>query len=124
LSAKARRHDESEHEQEDARQHKRIRAAVRRRLAQERRVLQAAHSRARAGLIAQLQELPVNERLKHIAWDDFHSLAFYPASFAKVDRETLEQLDAGTRQRLVDKIAARRKGAWEKLYEHLSNHDR
>jgi len=120
LSAKARRHDESEQEQEDARQHKRIRAAVRRRLAQERRVLQAAHSRAHAELIAQLQEVPAKERLEHIAWDDLHSLAFYPASFAKVERRTLEQLDAGSRKRLVDKIAARRKGAWKVLYEQLA----
>jgi hypothetical protein len=43
LAAKARRHNESRQEQEDARQHKRIRAVVCRRLAQERRVLQAAH---------------------------------------------------------------------------------
>lgn len=120
LSAKARRHDESEQEQENSRQHKRIRAAVRRRLAQERRVLQAAHSRAHAEMTAALQGLPAKERLEHIAWDDFHSLAFYPASFAKVERQTLEQLDAGTRKRLVDKIAARRKGAWKKLYEQFT----
>jgi hypothetical protein len=117
LAAKARRHDESEQEQEDARQHKRIRSVVRKRLDQERRVLQAAHSRAHAEMTATLQGLPAKERLEHIAWDDFHSLAFYPASFAKVDSQTLEQLDAGTRKRLVDKIAARRKGAWKKLYE-------
>ena len=86
LSAKARRHNESEQEQEDARQHKRIRAAVRRRLAQERRVLQSAHSRARAELIAELQDLPAKERLEHVAWDDLHSLAFYPVSFVKVER--------------------------------------
>ena len=58
LSAKARRHDESDQEQEDSRQHKRIRALVRRRLDQERRVLQAAHSRARGELTVHLQELP------------------------------------------------------------------
>ena len=117
LSAKARRHDESEQEQEDARQHKRIRAAVRKRLAQERRVLQAAHSRAHAEMTAALEGLPAKERLEHMAWDDLHSLAFFPASFAKVDRQTLEQLDAGTRKRLLDKAAARRNGVWKKLYE-------
>src|ERR1039458_527089 len=122
LSAKAQRHDESEREQEDARQHKRIRALVRRRLDQERRVLQAAHSRAHAETTAALQGLPAKDRLEHIAWDDFHSLAFYPASFAKVEGQTLEQLDAGTRKRLVDKIAARRKGAWKRLYEQLARH--
>jgi hypothetical protein len=121
-SAKARRHDESEQEQEDARQHKHIRSAVRKRLAQERRVLQAAHTRARAEITAQLQELPTKDRLEHMAWDDLHSLAFYPASFAKVDRRTLEQLDAGTRKRLLEKAAARRKGAWKKLYEQFTKH--
>ena len=120
LAAKARRHDESEQEQEDARQHKRIRAIVRRRLAQERRLLQAAHNRARAEITAQLQELPTKQRLEHMAWDDFHSLAFYPASFTKIDRQTFEHLDASTRKRLMDKIAARRKGAWKKLYEQLT----
>lgn len=59
---------------------------VRQRLAQERQVLQAAHSRAHAEMIAALQGLPAKERLEHIAWDDFHSLAFYPASFAKLER--------------------------------------
>lgn len=120
LSAKARRHDESAQEQKDARQHKRISAMVRRQLAQERRVLQVAHSQSRAGLLAQLQELPAKERLEHMAWDDFHSLAFYPASFARLDRQTFEQLDAGTRKRLMDKMAARQKGAWKKLYEQFT----
>lgn len=123
LSAKARRHDESEQAQGDARQHKRIRAAVRKRLTQEHRVLQAAHSQSRAELIAQLLELPAKERLEHVAWDDFHSLAFFPASFAKVDGPTLQQLDGGTRKRLLDKMAARRKGAWKRLYGQLNNHD-
>ena len=118
-SAKAQRHDQSERAQEDARQHKRIRAAVHRRLDQERHVLQAAHSQSRAALTAQLQALPVKERLEHLAWDDLHSLAFYPASLAKVDRQAFEQLDAGTRRRLLDKLAARRKGAWKKLYDQL-----
>lgn len=120
LSAKARHHDDSERNQEDARQHKRIRAAVSRRLDQERRALQEAHSQSREALTAGLQELPAKERLEHIAWDDFHSLAFYPASFAKVDKQTFEQLDAGTRRRLLDKMAARRKGAWKKLYEQIN----
>jgi hypothetical protein len=102
------------------RQHNRIWALVRRRLDQERRVLQVAHSRAHAETTAALQGLPAKERLEHIAWDDFHSLAFYPASFAKVEGKTLEQLDAGTRKRLVDKIAARRKGPWKSLYEQLA----
>ena len=76
--------------QEDARQHKRIRAAVRRRLDQERRALQDAHSQSREALTTVLQELPARARLEHLAWDDVHSLAFYPVSFAKVDRQTLE----------------------------------
>src|SRR6266550_1979754 len=63
LYAKARRHEESEQEQEDERPHKRIRAAVRKRLDQERRVLQAAYSQSRAELLAQLQELQAKERL-------------------------------------------------------------
>jgi len=120
LAAKARQHAKGEQEQEDARQQKRIRAAVRRRLAQERRVLQTAHNRARAEITIQLQQLPTKERLEHMTWDDFHSLAFYPANFAKIDRQTFEHLDAGTRKRLMDKMAARRKGAWKKLYEQLT----
>ena len=80
-------------------------------------MLQSAHSRARAELIAELQDLPAKERLEHVAWDDLHSLAFYPASFAKVERQTLEQLDGGSRKRLMDKMAARHKGGWRKLYE-------
>jgi hypothetical protein len=80
----------------------------------------AAHSRSRAELLAQLQELPAKERLEHVAWDDFHPLAFFPASFAKLDNQTFEQLDAGTRKRLMEKLAARRKGAWEKLCEQLT----
>jgi len=52
LSAKALRHDQGEQEQSDARQHKRIRAGVRRRLDEERRVLQDAHSQSRAALIS------------------------------------------------------------------------
>jgi hypothetical protein len=120
LSAKSRWHDESKQEQEDARRHKHIRAAVRNRLAQERRLLQAAHSRARVELTSQLQDLPIKERLEHMAWDDFHSLTFYPASYAKFDRRAFEQLDVGTRKRLIDKIAARRKGVWKKLYERLT----
>jgi len=119
LSAKARRHDQSEQDQKDARQHKRIRAAVRRRLDEERHVLQAAHSQSRAVLISQLSGLPAKDRLEHIAWDDLHSLAFYPASFAKVDRQSFDQLDDGTRKRLLDKLAARRKGAWKKLQGQL-----
>ncbi len=90
LSAKALHHDESVRVQEDARQHKRIRAAVRRRLDQERRALQDAHSQSREALTTVLQELPARARLEHLAWDDVHSLAFYPVSFAKVDRQTLE----------------------------------
>ena len=61
--------------------------------------------------------LPIKERLEHMAWDDFHSLAFFPAKFAKVDTQTIEQLDAGTRKRLLEKMAARQKGVWKKLYE-------
>jgi hypothetical protein len=90
-------------------------------LAQERRVLQAAHSRARAELIAQLQALSAKGRLEHITWDDLHSLAFFPTSFTKRDDQTFEQLDAGTRKRLLDKMAARRKGAWKTPYEPLSD---
>jgi len=120
LSENARRREESTHKQEDARQHKRIRAAVRKRLDQERRVLQAANSRVRAEIIAALQELPAKERLEHVAWDDFHSLEFFPASFAKVDSQTLKQLDSGTQKRLMDKMAARRKGVWKKLYEQFT----
>ena len=41
-------------------------------------------------------------------------------SFTKIDRQTFEHLDGGTRKRLMDKTAARRKGAWKKLYEQLA----
>jgi len=60
-------------------------------------------------------------------WSTLHGTIFIrwrfcPASFAKVDRQTLEQLDAGTRKRLLDKAAVRGKGAWKRLYERFTTH--
>jgi hypothetical protein len=116
---KARRFEESQREEEEARQQKRIRSAIRKRLAQERQVLKAAHNLSRMEIIRQLQELPPKERLEHLAWDDSHLLSFFPDTFAYEDKETFEQLDAGTRKRLLDKMAARRTGAWKRLYARL-----
>ena len=120
LNAKSKRHEESEQEQENAIQRKKIRAEVRKRLADERRVLQEAHSRARNELITKLRKLSPKEQLEHVAWDDFHPLAFYPASFANASSRVLQQLDKETRSRLLDKTASRRKGAWKDLFAQLA----
>ena len=107
--------------QEETRQHKRIRAAVRQRRNLERRIIQVAHSRAHAEIVALLEKLLAKERLEHLAWDDFHPLAFFPDRFAKVDKHSFDRLDAGTQRRLLNKLAIRRKGAWKHLHKQLSN---
>jgi len=38
-----------------------------------------------------------------------------------VEKQMLAQLDAGTRERLVEKLAARRKGAWKKLFDQITS---
>jgi hypothetical protein len=119
LVAKARRRSEGELAQERQKIHKQVGQAVRKRLTAERAVLQEAHRRARQNLVDELSELPVKERLEHIAWDDFHSLAFYPSSFADVTQKDFAELDVDTRQRLLDKMAARHKGAWLRTSNRL-----
>jgi len=119
LTAKDRNREESKRGQEYAQHRKKIRAEVRKRLTQERRILQEAHNHARNDLIVQLRGLSPKERLEHIAWDDFHPLVFYPVVFADIDNRVLQQLDKETRERLFEKLAIRRKGAWKNLLAQL-----
>jgi hypothetical protein len=119
LAAKTQHRKDGEQAQERRKILKQVKLAVRRRLAAERLVLQDAHRRARQDLVDEVHRLPVKQRLEHIAWDDFHSLVFYPSSFADVTREQLAELDMDTRQRLLDKMAARHKGAWLRASKRL-----
>ncbi|HEX3626632.1 MAG TPA: hypothetical protein VH280_14550 [Verrucomicrobiae bacterium] len=117
MKVKNRRQEESKQEQEYALRRKKIRAEVRKRIAHEHRVMQEAHNHARNDLIVQLRNLSPKKRLEHIAWDDVHSLVYYPASFADVDNQVLQQLDKETRERLLGKLALRRMGPWKNLFK-------
>jgi len=119
VARNAERRNESLLDQARQKIHKQVRLTVRHRLAAERLHLQAAHSRARHALVEELKGLPVKNRLEHIAWDDFHCLAYYPSAVTNVTREEFSELDGETRQKLLDKLAARHKGAWLRTFRRL-----
>jgi hypothetical protein len=91
---------------------RKIKEEVRHRIAGERRAVHAAMVTFRRQLLAELGGLPVCERIKHIAWDDSHSLAFYPAGLADGSIRDLCQTDSVSLNRLILKAASRRRGPW------------
>jgi hypothetical protein len=98
---------------------RRIQSAVAARLTAEQAEVQHAKASAREKLFAELRTLPVRDRLEHIAWDDAHTLACYPADLAVCNAEDVEQLDPVTKERLVAKLRERKKGPWHKLAKQL-----
>jgi hypothetical protein len=89
-----------------------VREKVRHRIAEERRSLTAGASSARQQLLEKLGALSLRERIEHIAWDDFHPLAFYPADLAEGSIQQICEADAVSLQRLVSKAVSRRRGQW------------
>ena len=89
-----------------------VREAVHCRIADERRALQTGASSVRMQLLDKLRALSLRERIEHVAWDDSHPLAFYPADLVEGPLQQLCEVDTVSLQRLVSKAAARRRGAW------------
>jgi hypothetical protein len=103
----------------EAERRRQIHSAVAARLNAEQREIQHAQAAAREKLLAELRDLPVRQRLEHIAWDDTRSLFCYSADLAVCTADDLRQLDPVTRERLVTKLRERKKGPWHKLAEQL-----
>ncbi len=104
-----------------AEQHcKRIRELVAQRQQHEVTTLQKAKAQARQELIAELDKLPIKERLEHIAWDDEHDLTFYPENYADVTRTEFNSLDEISLERLLSKLKSRHKGSWVELFAKIA----
>jgi hypothetical protein len=96
-----------------------IQSAVAARLKAEQAEVQHAKASARERLLAELQALPVKDRLEHIAWDDSRTLACYSANLAVCTAEDVEKLDPVTKARFTTKLRERKKGPWHKLAKGL-----
>lgn len=111
--------DEISRQQPEAERRRKIKAEAAIRLHGERSQVQQARASAREKLLAQLQALPVLERLEHLAWDEAHALSYYPSALADCDAEVLGQLDPITKARLIEKLRGRRTGPWQKIARRL-----
>ena len=110
--ARATRRKASEADAEMQRHLRKVRDDVRHRIEGERRAVHAAVVAFRRQLLAELGALPVRERIEHLAWDDSHSLAFYPAELADGSIRDISQTDHVSLKRLILKAASRRTGPW------------
>ena len=97
----------------DLKQHLRqVREAVRHRLAAERRAVQSVAVSARQQLLDTLRPLSLRERIEHVAWDDFHPLAFYPADLVEGSFQHICAVDAVSLRRLLSKAVPQPRGPW------------
>jgi len=104
----------------ELKQHLRIvREGVRLRLDAERRAIQAVRSTTRQQMLEKLRALSLRERIEHLAWDDFHPLAFYPADLAEGSFQQICNVDAVSLQRLVSKAMRQPRGPWLKWVREL-----
>lgn len=85
----------------------------------ERHEIQIATASARSHLLQSLTGLTGKERLEHLAWDDVHPLNYFPKEFAQVSVGDIQLLALPTKERLLAKLKAQRKGVWRKLYVML-----
>jgi hypothetical protein len=104
------------HQQEERH---RILEAIRKKCAAEKHTIQLARSAARQLFIEALAQVNEQERLEHLAWDDSHGLGYYPSGMAQCSATALASLTEQTKARLIQKLKARRKGPWKKLYLFL-----
>jgi len=73
----------------------------------------------RLAILNKLQKMTPAERLNYIANDDEYSILFYPDQYANVNDSVLNSLDSQIILKLIEKIGARKKGAWKRLASAL-----
>lgn len=100
---------------------KAVKEAVRERVAVYRKRVQRANSEARAELVRELESLPANARLEHLAWDEQHPHGFYPASLVAGTEDAWTKVEAETRDALLTRAAAIPRGEWRQWWKHRTS---
>jgi hypothetical protein len=95
------------------------RRALRRADAERRQIEGARASQIRRDFLVDFMAKSPLERLVLIAEDAEHPVDYYPPECADVDPEVLVALDPSARQKLVERISARRRGPWKRLLTKL-----
>jgi hypothetical protein len=108
-----------EERQNAAEERRRIETIVSQRLHRQFQIIQKAKAEARELLVSELSGISERERLEHLAWDDEHTLEYFPDQFATFAKAILDSLDAQTKQRLIEKIDGRKSGVWAKVARQL-----
>jgi len=88
------------------------RKASRQRLAKMRETITRTESHARAALIQELEALPVEDRLLHIATDEEHDLLFYPSELLAGLPYDLSAAGHWALEKVKGQAAEMRKGPW------------